>query len=237
MPRARIIGRGRAGTSLALALASAGWTIDGPRSRSDALADAAAATDLLVLAVPDAAIALVAAEVEPVPTTVVAHLAGALGLEVLAPHRRVGSLHPLVALPGGDLGAERLRDGAWFAISGDPLIAEVVAALGGKTVPVADDARLRYHAAAVMASNHLVALLAEVERVAESVGVPLDAYLDLVRGTVENVAALGPRHALTGPVARGDLETVQRHLDALPEEQAAVYRALSEAAERLVAER
>lgn len=240
MHRVRIIGRGRAGTSMAGALRRAGWEVDGPIAHDGAgVRTAAAGVELLLLAVPDAAVAAVAAAVDPDPGCAVAHLAGSLTLDVLAPHPRRASIHPLVALPGGDLGAARLSSGAWFAVAGDPdaatVAASVVDALGGRTVDVADEDRVRYHAAAVMASNHLVALLGEVEQVAASCGVPLEAYLELVRGTVDNVAALGPRAALTGPVARGDGATVARHLAALPEPQAAVYAALSGAAERLVA--
>lgn len=222
---------------MAGALRRAGWDVDGPIAHDEpGLRTAASGVELLILAVPDAAVAEVAAAVDPDPACAVAHLAGSLTLDVLAPHPRRASIHPLVALAGGELGADRLASGAWFAVAGDPVAFAVVDALGGRTVDVADDDRVRYHAAAVMASNHLVALLGEVERVAASCGVPLDAYLDLVRGTVDNVATLGPRAALTGPVARGDTETVARHLAALPEAEAAVYAALSRAAERLVAD-
>ena len=136
-------------------------------------------------------IAEIAAAIEPDPDTVVAHLAGALGLGVLAGHPRPAALHPLVALPDPETGAARLADGAWFAVAGDPLVEQVVADLGGHLFTVADEDRTRYHAAAVIASNHLVALLGQVERVAPE-GVPLEAFLALVRGTVDNVAALGP---------------------------------------------
>ena len=95
--------------------------------------------------------------------------------------------------------------------------------------------RVRYHAAACVASNHLVALLGQVERLAAHAGVPLEAFLPLVRGTVENVADLGPAAALTGPVARGDLETVARHLDELPDDERDAYRALVVEARRLTA--
>jgi predicted short-subunit dehydrogenase-like oxidoreductase (DUF2520 family) len=109
-----------------------------------------------------------------------------------------------------------------------------VADLDGRLVEVDDADRTTYHAAAVMASNHLVALLGAVERVAAQAGVPLDAFLDLVRGTVDNVAVLGPEGALTGPVARGDWDTVARHLAALPESERGTYQAMTDAAERLV---
>jgi predicted short-subunit dehydrogenase-like oxidoreductase (DUF2520 family) len=161
---------------------------------------------------------------------VVAHLAGALGLDVLEPHARRASIHPLRSLPTTTSDVA----GAWFAVAGDPLAAEVVADLDGRFVDVADGDRVAYHAAAVMASNHLVALLGAVERVAATAGVPLDAFLDLVRGTVDNVAVLGPAAALTGPVARGDWETVRRHVEALPADERPTYEALSAAALQLL---
>jgi predicted short-subunit dehydrogenase-like oxidoreductase (DUF2520 family) len=189
-----------------------------------------------VLAVPDAAIGPVAAAIDPVPSTVVAHLAGSLGLDVLAPHERRAAIHPLVALPSAEVGAERLAAGAWFALAadGDPVAATVVDALGGRSFTVADHDRARYHAAAVIASNHLVALLDQAATVAPD-GVPLAAYLDLVRATVENVAALGPRGALTGPAARGDDGTIARHLDAIPPDERALYELLSDRCRRMAA--
>jgi predicted short-subunit dehydrogenase-like oxidoreductase (DUF2520 family) len=199
-------------------------------------APAARDCDLLLLSVPDAAVAGLARSVDPVPGTVVAHCAGSLGLDVLEPHPRRASIHPLVALPSPEVGAGRLR-GAWFAVAGDAMAGRVVADLEGTAVEVPDEDRAVYHAAAVIASNHLVALLGQVDRLAASVGVPLEAYLDLVRGTVENVAALGPAAALTGPVARGDWDTVARHRAALPHGELAAYDALVGAAARLAGRR
>ena len=226
----RVVGPGRAGLSLARGLEKAGWRVLDVLGRGDDVPSAAAGADLVVIATPDAAIASVASAIEPVDGCVVAHLAGALGLDVLAPHVRRASIHPLRSLPttSSDL------SGAWFAVAGDALAGEVVADLDGRLVEVDDAARTAYHAAAVMASNHLVALLGAVERVAAEAGVPLDAFLDLVRGTVDNVAVLGPEGALTGPVARGDWDTVARHLAALPAAERATYEAMTEAATRLV---
>ena len=230
--RVRVVGAGRAGGALGLALERVGWTVEPALGRGDDLAGAAHGVDLLVLAVPDRAIAEVAAAVDPDPDTVVVHLAGSLGLDVLAGHPRPAALHPLVALPDPETGAARLADGAWFAVAGDPLVERVVADLGGHAFTVADEDRTRYHAAAVIASNHLVALLGQVERVAPP-GVPLEAFLALVRGTVDNVDALGPAAALTGPVARGDWATVERHLAALPEDERPAYEAMVAQARRL----
>lgn len=234
MTRARIVGPGRAGASLHRALGRAGLTLTPMLSRGDDLRGAGDGVDLLLIAVPDAAVDGVAAAIEPRDDVVVAHVSGSLGLAPLADHPRRGVLHPLVALPDAELGAERLH-GAWFGLAadGDPLLADVVGTLGGRAVLIAEDDWARYHAAAVIASNHLVALLGQVERVAASVGAPLEAYLELSRGTLDNVAALGPAAALTGPVRRGDAATVERHLAALPEEERAGYRALSAEAARL----
>lgn len=234
MTRVRIIGPGRAGASLHRALDRAHWPLAPIMGREDDPRGAAADVDLLVLATPDATVAEVAAAIEPRPDTVVAHLSGSLGLAPLVDHPRRAVLHPLVALPDPERGAERLV-GAWFglAVDGDALVEEVVAELHGQIVRVAEADWARYHAAAVMAANHLVALLGQVERVATTVGAPLAAYLDLARGALDDVAALGPAAALTGPVRRGDGATVQRHIDALPEDERTAYRALAEEAARL----
>jgi predicted short-subunit dehydrogenase-like oxidoreductase (DUF2520 family) len=151
-------------------------------------------------------------------------------------------LHPLVSIPRPDIGARRLADGAWFAVAANSagaerLVGQVVADLNGRAIEVADEARAAYHAAACVASNHLVALLAQVERVADSAGVPLEAYLDLVRGTVDNVEAMGAAAALTGPAARGDEATIARHLAAIPESERAGYEAMVAEARRLAGHR
>lgn len=230
---ARIIGAGRAGSSLAGALEAAGWQVDGPLGRDVDPSTAATGTRLLVLAVPDGAVAELAQAVVP-GDAVVVHLAGSLTLDVLHPHDRVASVHPLVSLPDATIGAQRLR-GAWFAVAGDEEAStSVVDALGGRAVQVRDEDRVRYHATAAIAANHLVALLGQVERLATSIGVPLEAYLDLARGALDNVTEVGAAAALTGPVARGDWATVARHLDALPADERATYSILADAARRLV---
>src|SRR5690606_18742277 len=98
---------------------------------SDDPSDAATGVDLLLIATPDAVVADVARSVRPVATTVVAHLAGSLGLAALAPHPRRAALHPLMTLPDPRLGADALR-GAWFAVAGDALATDAVLAMGGK---------------------------------------------------------------------------------------------------------
>jgi predicted short-subunit dehydrogenase-like oxidoreductase (DUF2520 family) len=225
MPSIRIIGPGRAGTSLAAALTARGWTFAGFLGRGDDMTAAARGVDVLVIATPDDAIAEVAACVVAVPATTVVHLSGSLGLNALRPHPRRAGLHPLVPLPNGEVGAARLASGVTFAVSGAPAANEIAAALGGRTVEVADQDRAAYHAAACIAANHVVALLGQVERVAGSVGLDLESFLPLTRAAVEDVAALGAQAALTGPARRGDWATLSRHLDALPEAERAGYQA------------
>ncbi len=231
----RIVGPGRAGGSFGLALAEVGWTTLEPLGRSDDLHAAAAGADVVIIATPDAVIAETAAAVEPVATTAVVHLAGSLGLEVLAGHVRRAALHPLTSMPDATIGARRLRAGAWFAVAGDPMARRIVADLQGQAFEVADGDRAAYHAAAVIASNHVVALLGQAERVAAAVGVPFAVYLDLVRATIDNVADLGPRAALTGPAARGDQDTLDRHLTAIDPSEHEAYVTMAQLAARLAA--
>ena len=203
--------------------------------RHDDLTHAARGVDVLVIATPDDSVAAVAARVTPSVTTVVVHLSGSLGLDALAPHPRRAGLHPLVPLPNTAVGAARLCGGVTFAIAGDPVAREMVESLGGRTVAVADEDRATYHAAACMAANHVVALLGQVERVAATVGLDLEAFLPLARAALDDVAELGPRAALTGPARRGDWATLSRHLDALPEDERAGYQAGAALATRLAA--
>lgn len=217
--RIRVLGRGRAGGAFAGALAAAGHHVETAAARGPHVQRAAVDVDLLLVCTPDHAVAPVAAAVAP-GDAVVGHVAGSLTLDVLGPHPLRCSIHPLVALPSAGVGAARLAGGGWFAVAGSAGAAEgvatgVVASLGGRAVRVADDRRALYHAAAAMAANHLVALLGSVARVAAAVDVPLAAYLALAQGSLDDVAAVGPADALTGPVARGDRGTVQAHLEAL----------------------
>jgi len=229
----RIIGPGRAGTSLAAALSARGWEFAGFLGRHDDLSGAADGVDLLVIATPDDAVAETAAAVVPSARTTVAHLSGSLGLDALAPHPLRAAVHPLVPLPNGEVGAARLGSGVTFAVAGAPLARDVVISLGGRMVEVADGDRAAYHAAACIAANHVVALLGQVERVAASVGLDLESFLPLTRAAVDDVAALGAGPALTGPARRGDWATLSRHLDALPESERPGYQAGAALATRL----
>lgn len=161
------------------------------------------------------------------------HCSGVSGLEVLATHERIGSLHPLMALPDPETGSARLRDHGWFAVAGDPIATELVEALGGRAFQVADDDRALYHATAVVSANHVVALLGQVERLADQVGVPVQAFFDMARASFDDVEAQGAAAALTGPAARGDQATLDAHRRALPDTERALYDALAAAAATL----
>ncbi|MHB8593737.1 MAG: DUF2520 domain-containing protein [Acidimicrobiales bacterium] len=232
----RLIGPGRAGRSLAAALADVGCDVRGFVSAGDDPTAAAVGVDLLVIATPDSEVARVATAVRPVPTTVVMHLSGALGLDVLAPHARRAAVHPLVPLPSPEVGRVRLRSGVTFAVAGDPVADEVVRLLGGRRIVVDDGQRAAYHAAACMASNHVVALLGQVERVAATAGVGLDAFVELTRTALADVADMGPAAALTGPASRGDEATIARHRAALAPEELPGYDAGVALARRLAAD-
>jgi len=221
-----------------MALGAAGWDVDEPVRRGDDMTLVAIGPDLLVIATPDGAVAEVAAAVRPAPGTVVAHMAGSLGLDVLGDHAHAASLHPLVPIPTGQVGARRLR-GSWIGVASNTpsaarLIERVIADLDAHAIEVADTDRAAYHAAAAIASNHLVALLGQAQRVAGTAGVPLDAYMDLVRATVDNVAEMGPAAALTGPVQRGDEATLERHLAAIDPSERPAYEAMVDQARRLL---
>ncbi len=242
-----LIGPGRAGLSVATALCSLGWRVRGVAGRDplapsvraaasrfgavagsagDVVGGLGGGVELVIVACPDGAIGAIAAEIAPVvdARTLVIHLAGSVGVHALsALSCRTGALHPLQTMPTAELGVARLA-GSWCAIAGDPEVEQLALDLGMHPFPIADADRGAYHAAACIASNHLVALLAQVEA---CTSVPLDAFLPLVRATVDNVVELRPAAALTGPVARGDMETVRRHLDAIPDGERDAYRALA----------
>jgi predicted short-subunit dehydrogenase-like oxidoreductase (DUF2520 family) len=237
MATVRLIGPGRAGLSVAAALESAGHSLTGFVGSSDDPVDAAKGVDVLILAVPDRRIAEVAKKVRPVDRTVVIHLSGSQGLEVLAPHLRRASMHPLMPLPNPEVGAVRLGAGATFAVAGDPMAEELARSIGGRTVVVPDENRAAYHAAACIAANHVVALMGQVERVAQSIGLDLDVFLGLSRAALADVEALGPVAALTGPASRGDSTTLARHRAALSPEERDAYDACAALAARLAAQR
>jgi predicted short-subunit dehydrogenase-like oxidoreductase (DUF2520 family) len=256
-----LIGPGRAGTTLGLALIDLGWRCVAVAGRApDASSTVAAAAalgaptslvsevgrnaELVIVATPDRAIehALQTAAASIEAGALVIHLAGSRGLDAFAdlqqqrPDVRIGALHPLQSFPSTSVGLERLP-GSWAAIAGDHDVGELAGDLGMIPFPLADSERVRYHAAAVVASNHLVAILGQVERLAASCGVPFAAFWPLVRAAVDNAFMVGPASALTGPIERGDLSTVAGHLAALDPGERDAYRALAREAARLTGRR
>lgn len=198
--------------------------------RGDNLEPVAADVDLVLLTVPDDAIATVAGAIRPA-AAVVAHVSGASDLTVLAGHGRAASVHPLISLPDAETGTRRLLDSCTFAVDGEPIATAVVADLGGTAIHIPAEARALYHATACIAANHLAALANQIEVLAAQVGVPVESYWKLMATTLQNVTETGSVAALTGPSSRGDWETVRKHLDAIdqPDEQA-LYAILSQRA-------
>jgi predicted short-subunit dehydrogenase-like oxidoreductase (DUF2520 family) len=163
---------------------------------------------VVLLAVPDSEIAAAAAAIAP--GRLVGHLSGATTLAPLAPHEAF-SLHPLMTVTG----AQTRFAGATAAVAGstDRALATARALaerLGMRAIEVADADRAAYHAAASVAANFLVALEAAAERLAATTGIDRAALAPLARAALDNWADLGPERALTGPIARGDHETVER---------------------------
>ncbi len=196
----------------------------------------------VLLAVPDRAIAGVAAQVAGLGRAekgcVALHLSGAQSARVLQPLADAGyavaSLHPLQTLADPRRGAERLR-GAFFAFEGEPAArgaaGEIVEAAGGRMLEVHEADKASYHAACVFASNYVVTcagvaarLLAGATGVSASEAVA--ALRPLWRGAVANLEDLDPGRALTGPVARGDIETIRANLAALEGDTRDLYRQL-----------
>lgn len=256
-----LIGPGRAGMTFALALLDYEWEVVAVAGRApDAASTTAAAAclatratlvsevgrgaHLVIVATPDRSIEQAAHAAAPSlePNALVIHLAGSRGLDVFGPllevrpDVRVGAIHPLQTFPSTSQGLEALP-GTWAAVAGDPEAARIARLLGLRTFELADTDRAGYHAAAVVASNHLVALLGQVERLAHTCGVPFEAFHALARAALENAFALGPGRALTGPVSRGDLATVTTHLQALDPGERDAYRALAREAARLTGRR
>jgi predicted short-subunit dehydrogenase-like oxidoreductase (DUF2520 family) len=204
-PGIAIVGQGRLGEALTLALKGAELQVIGPLGRG---ADGDGA-GVVLLCVPDAAIAEAARAV--LPGKLVGHCSGALTLAPLEPHESF-SIHPLMTV------ARNISvsfAGAGCAVAGSTerarrVAIELATRLRMKPFQLKDADRDLYHAAASLASNYLVTLEGAAERLAAIVGVERELLLPLVRAAVENWGRLGARQALTGPIVRGDLATTKR---------------------------
>lgn len=235
--RLAFAGAGRLAAVLAPALEQAGYSVAAVASRSaahgeqlaqrlagcrvvplDGLAEQA---DVIFLTVPDSAIGAVSAEVRWRAGSAAVHCSGAAGLDVLqaaaSAGAAVGSFHPLQSFAAG---AEAPLAGVTVAIEGlEDVLASMARALGCRPLSLPPGLKPLYHASATLASNYLVTLLGQAARLWQPLGCSeseaLAALLPLVRTTVDNVERLGAAGALTGPIARGDGDTVRRHLAAL----------------------
>jgi predicted short-subunit dehydrogenase-like oxidoreductase (DUF2520 family) len=242
-PVVGIIGAGAVGTGLGVALSRAGWPVAAVASRDaerrdrfrrlvpgvrmfaepNALMDE---VELIIVAVPDDAIASVAGSVRMYSGQAMIHTSGALGPEVLAgamaAGTQVGAFHPLVAFADTERAVEALK-GATVAIEGDDqlvaLLAEMAEAVGAQPVRLAAGSKAAYHAAAVLAAGGFVALLDAIAELGRVAGLDeqgsLTIYGRLIEQTLGNARALGIREALTGPITRGDRGTLEGHLAAL----------------------
>ena len=224
-----VVGAGRLGTAVAARLdESLPTRLTG---RELEVGDA----DLVVLCVPDRAVDEVAAAIPVAPW--IAHTSGARTLDALDPHVRRFSLHPLQTFVR-HRGPEQL-DGAWAAVSGEGPEAlasgfRLAELLRLRPFELDDDARLVYHTAAVMAQSFLVAVHTAAAGLMEEADAPPEALLPLMRQTMEN------DFELTGPLTRGDWETIERHLDVIRErrpELEPMYRALTDMMAAAVAAR
>lgn len=254
-----LVGAGKVGTTVASLLREAGHRPVGVASRSDASARDAGArlgaptfeladlpsADVYLLGVPDAALVEVARALG-VPAgegPVLVHFAGSLGVDAIAratDHRRIAALHPVQAFADRTSAGARLPGSAWGMTCAAGLEAWCVRVverdLGGRPVRVPERDRELWHAAAVMTSNALAAVVTAGAGVLARIGIPDPAAVlaPLARGTLENVVAAGAgAAAITGPVVRGEPATIARHLAAF-EERAPELRAAYVAATRTV---
>ena len=203
------------------------------------------ACDLVFITTPDAAIAEVAGTVNWRPGQGVAHCCGAASTELLGPAldagADVGAMHPFqtfAAIGGPGQAAERLR-GVTFAISATGWLAEflpnLAQSLGGRGIEIPDEMRPLYHASAVLSCGYLATLLDAAVGLWTSMGFTeedgVKAAAPLARATIEAIERQGPINAVTGPVVRGDADTVAAHLDLLARHAAhllPLYRQLTE---------
>ncbi len=204
-----VVGRGRMGAALAESLRTSGVHVRGPLGRG---ADARGAT-VVLLCVPDREIAAASAALSP--GALVGHVSASADLALLEPHERF-AMHPLMSV----VGAGASFRGAVCAVDGSTpralAVAQLLAStLGMKPRVVPRELRPLYHAAASSASNFITTVQGMAEVLAAHVGLDRNALVPLVQATLDNWASRGARDALTGPIARGDAETVQRQRSAV----------------------
>jgi len=243
MLRLGFIGAGTVGTALAVRLNQSGYPVVAVSSRSQASAQklaqavggcrvfdshqsAADNAELFFITTPDDAIAPVVAEINWHPGQSVIHCSGADSVDILQPARKagaeVGAFHPLQTFASVKQAIDNMP-GSTFALEAEePLLAtlkEMAIALGGNWVVLKASDKVLYHASAVIACNYLVTLVKLAGDLWQTFGVPppqaTQALLPLLRGTLHNIETIGIPNCLTGPIARGDIGTINKHLNAL----------------------
>lgn len=257
-----VLGAGRAGRGLTRALREAGFAIVGLHGRraeawdppitGGPLPPGIAQATIILVAVRDGQIEEAFTELAGAPLdpdAVVLHASGIaepLGAALRTRGHAIGTFHPLLPLVDADRAGQALR-GAWVGIDGDARAREasrrLAERLGARLLDIPSGGKVRYHAAAVYASNFPVVLAALAERLltdsGTDAGIAHDAVLSLMAASIENFRGRPPSEALTGPVMRGDVETVRRHLATLAtrSDTFGVYVGLSRVAANLAAER
>jgi predicted short-subunit dehydrogenase-like oxidoreductase (DUF2520 family) len=242
-----ILNRSRSSAEGAAAFIGAGCALSGY--------DEMSAADLYLIASSDDAIAgsaeALAASGLAIKGRVVFHVSGALPGSILAPVQALGgevaSVHPVKSFANP---AESVQsfEGTWCGVEGDAAAAaeltEAFTAIGARPFPVDSRYKAIYHAGSVFVCNYLASLMEVGLRAYEKGGLPRETALQvmepLVRGTLDNVFAMGPAQALTGPIARGDAAVVGRQLEALEEwdhEVADIYKGLGRVALSLARQR
>ncbi len=228
---------GRAGGAVAIAAENAGHRIVGVVTRSGSMADRFPQipydadlpdADLLLIATRDDHIESTAVRLAPFAGGIrgAVHMSGFKSIDVLAPIAQsgveIGSFHPLQSLSDPETGARSLA-GAWAGITADEplfgLLTGLATSLEMVPFPLLDSLKPVYHAAASAASNYVVAALDLAGLLLESASVPFEAVAPLTRTAVSNAFVQGPRRALTGPIARGDWETVKGQLEGVARTQ------------------
>jgi predicted short-subunit dehydrogenase-like oxidoreductase (DUF2520 family) len=253
MERIGIIGSGRAGSALGAALASAGHPVVGLTARSRASQDRAARilphvpvlaaddvttrADVVLIAVPDDVIREVAERLPLTSEQYVVHLSGAHGLTPLQGLRATPvALHPPMTFTGDAVSLQGVVFTATAPDEARPMVERLVKALGAQVQWVAEEHRALYHAGLVHGANYLTTLLTQAFAVLREVGVadPAATLRPLVAATLDNTLRSG-HHALTGPIARGDVDTVAAHLAVLRDRTASTYAELARATVELAA--
>ena len=237
------IGAGTVGTALAVLLSKNSYEVTAVSSRSRTSAenlakrvngcrvlnnnqDVADAAELVFITTPDDVIPIVASQIQWHAGQSVVHCSGAASTDILEPAKQAGatggSIHPLQTLAGVKEAIENIPGSTFAVESEEPLLStlkDMATTLGGQWIELKASDKVAYHAAAVIACNYLVTLVKLATDLWQTFSVPPEqatrALLPLIRGTLHNIDTIGIPQCLTGPIARGDTGTIEKHLEAL----------------------